>query len=272
MKKNSKNVVSSKRSFTLIELLVVIAIIAILASILMPALSSARERAKSAQCINNLKQSGNAIMSYVDDHKELMFYLDYVQWTMLLNRDAFVDYHNTLSQTWKSGTYMNNRNAMMCPAIAPFTWKNKNWKTTKLDGSTTDVIGRHVSTYGFVCTAGEMQRDKLMTDSEYKTWRTNFYVTKADGSQTGYSYRPQFVHNPSTFYILGDNMYKATRTAWYWAGFSIYDNIAYAVHNDKVNILWGDGHADTNGQGDLSRKMQCARKAFLGSSLEVADF
>ncbi len=60
---------SSKKAFTLIELLVVIAIIALLLSILMPSLRSARNQAKGVTCRNNLKQIGLAFILYTEDNE-----------------------------------------------------------------------------------------------------------------------------------------------------------------------------------------------------------
>jgi prepilin-type N-terminal cleavage/methylation domain-containing protein/prepilin-type processing-associated H-X9-DG protein len=96
----------TQRAFTLIELLVVIAIIAILASILFPVFSRAREKARQAACQSNLRQIGLAIGMYVQDNDETLCLA-----TML-------DTNNGDDGKWYTimAPYLRNRDLLRCPS------------------------------------------------------------------------------------------------------------------------------------------------------------
>jgi prepilin-type N-terminal cleavage/methylation domain-containing protein/prepilin-type processing-associated H-X9-DG protein len=103
---------AGRRAFTLIELLVVIAVIAILASLLAPAITQAKIRATSTQCLSNLKQLGVATLMYSQDFNNM------IQINDPLHRD----------NTWGSILNTNQRlvslDVFVCPAYAPRRFTN----------------------------------------------------------------------------------------------------------------------------------------------------
>ncbi len=105
------------KKFTLIELLVVIAIIAILASLLLPALNSTREKGRSAACIGNLKQCGMLQLMYAQDNNDTF--------TMTMEHLKSGEYRSWLGFLWHAGYTKNLRSAFCPSSFHEFSFQNK---------------------------------------------------------------------------------------------------------------------------------------------------
>ncbi len=226
-----------KKSFTLIELLVVIAIIAILAGMLLPALSKAREQAHKTSCINNLKTQGTASQQYVGDHNIFPYF------------NSAVDGFRVGFSSWKAQILPY----IMTPATNPDEsvrgkqmgygvfrcpiWRESNHPFTF--GTDYSFRGGYGYSYGISGNVVSMVGDKCLLGYQ--------------GSKL-FTCRPTDLYNPSITLNIGET--SDTQATSRGEAALIYGNWIPLGRHDKYTsmpIAWCDGHASVMKNSELNR-------------------
>ena len=222
----------TKRQFTLIELLVVIAIIAILAAMLLPALSAARERAKVASCLSNLKQIGYYLTIYTGDNDG--FYPNYAFFNNCGTRDN--GWNDILMLQYIKPDVKLNRNKL----IEGKDWQNTTFSCPSMDAAITGYSTVHYG-YNYWHMGGsklQNEKDSKCVPNSTGTWNNSCNVSE--------------IADPTKMLAVADSYRVTTKTGTSWLNHeyktdSSAGHIVAARHGGErnYNVAWADGHAST---------------------------